>query len=181
MTSPATFLQIKRASSTPFKNRSNGGCLATRQPTQPGDQNIPIAGWVISRFVELDLPDPVREGINSANVRPVAWFELNRVPNPSGEKPQYLVAGTRGPDGQPCDFTVPGEGRILLSAELAPGTTETFAVVHRNPHTALEGLGLQRKAWAFLRRRLSEVRDNYISKNPPMRAAAKMLRRRMVH
>ena len=84
-------------------------------------------------------------------------------------------------NGQPCDFTVPGEGRILLSAELAPGTTETFAVVHRNPHTALEGLGLQRKAWAFLRRRLSEVRDNYISKNPPMRAAAKMLRRRMVH
>jgi hypothetical protein len=84
-------------------------------------------------------------------------------------------------NGQPCDFDARAEGRIALSAELAPGASETFAVVHRNPHAALEGLGLQRKAWAFLRRRLSEVRDNYVSKNPPMRAAAKMLRRRMVH
>src|SRR5580692_9503061 len=56
--------------------------------TAPGDQTLPIAGWVIARFVELDLPDPVRDGANSANIRPVAWFELNRVS-----------------DGQPCDFT----------------------------------------------------------------------------
>jgi hypothetical protein len=74
--------------------------------TQPGDQSVPIAGWVVARFVELDLPDAVREGLASANVRPVAWFELNRVPSATGDKPQYLVAGTRGPEGQPCDFTV---------------------------------------------------------------------------
>jgi hypothetical protein len=91
--------------------------LATRPPgennaraqyttTQPGDQSTPIAGWIIGRFVELDLPDPVREGTSSANVRPVAWFELNSVADPSGPKPQYLVAATRGPEGQPCDFTI---------------------------------------------------------------------------
>ena len=93
--------------------------LATRPPgeasarssesnttTQPGDQTIPIAGWVVARFVELDLPEPVREGMASANVRPIAWFELNRVESPSGDKPQYLVAGTRNSEGQPCDFTV---------------------------------------------------------------------------
>ena len=92
--------------------------LATRPPgevsartsesnttTQPGDQTIPIAGWVVARFVELDLPDPVREGMASANVRPIAWFELNRVASPSGDKPQYLVAGTRSGEGQACDFT----------------------------------------------------------------------------
>src|SRR5579859_6610226 len=92
--------------------------LATRPPgesaarssennttTQPGDQTIPIAGWVVARFVELDLPEPVREGMSSANVRPISWFELNRVDTPSGAKPQYLVAGTRNPEGQPCDFT----------------------------------------------------------------------------
>ncbi len=89
--------------------------VATRPPgesasrpnatTQPGDSSIPIAGWVIARFIELDLPDPVRDGINSANVRPVAWFELNRVADPSGDKPQYLVAGSHGPEGQPCDFS----------------------------------------------------------------------------
>jgi hypothetical protein len=73
--------------------------------TEPGEQSVPIAGWVIARFVELNLPDPVREGINSANLRPVAWFELNRVHDPSGDKPQFLVAAARGPEGQPCDFT----------------------------------------------------------------------------
>lgn len=73
--------------------------------TEPGDQTVPIAGWVIARFIELDLPDPVREGASSANIRPVAWFELNRVSEPSGDKPQYLLAATRGPEGQTCDFT----------------------------------------------------------------------------
>jgi hypothetical protein len=73
--------------------------------TQPGDQTVPIAGWVVARFVEMDLPDPVREGASSANIRPVAWFELNRVSDPSGDKPQYLLAAARGPEGQVCDFT----------------------------------------------------------------------------
>ena len=71
----------------------------------PGDQPVPIAGWVVARFVELDLPDAVREGIASANVRPLAWFELNRVTDASGDKPQYLMAGAHGPEGQPCDIT----------------------------------------------------------------------------
>jgi hypothetical protein len=55
--------------------------------------------------VELDLPEPVREGASSANLRPLAWFELNRVSDPSGDKPQYLLAAARGPEGQACDFT----------------------------------------------------------------------------
>jgi len=93
--------------------------LATRPPgevsarssesnttTQPGDQTVPIAGWVVARFVELDLPDAVREGMASANVRAIAWFELNRVTTPSGDKAQYLVAGTRNAEGHLCDFTV---------------------------------------------------------------------------
>jgi hypothetical protein len=92
--------------------------LATRPPgenatraaesnttTQPGDQTVPIVGWVIARFIELDLPDPVREGAASANLRPLAWFELNRISDPNGEKPQYLVAAARGPEGQACDFS----------------------------------------------------------------------------
>jgi hypothetical protein len=74
--------------------------------TQPGDQSIPIAGWVVARFVELDLPEPVRDGMTSANIRPVAWFELNRMGDSTGDKPQYLVAGSRGPEGQACDFSI---------------------------------------------------------------------------
>lgn len=92
--------------------------LATRPPgesptraaetttTQPGDQTVPIAGWVIARFIELDLPDPIRDEASSANIRPIAWFELNRVSDPAGgDKPQYLLAAARGPEGQSCDFT----------------------------------------------------------------------------
>jgi len=91
--------------------------LATRPPgdstaraaetttTAPGDQTLPIAGWVIARFIELDLPDAVRDGTASANIRPIAWFELNRISDPAGDKTQYLVAAARGPEGQPCDFT----------------------------------------------------------------------------
>src|ERR1700675_215446 len=78
---------------------------AITNTTQPGDQTIPIAGWVIARFVSLDLPAPVREGTESANVRPLAWFDLNRVTDGDGEHSQYLVAGARGPEGLPCDFT----------------------------------------------------------------------------
>jgi hypothetical protein len=92
--------------------------LATRPPgetsartavqpatTEPGDQTVPIAGWVIARFLELDVPDPVREGASAANLRPIAWFELNRVEDPSGQKQQYLLAAARGPEGQRCDFS----------------------------------------------------------------------------
>src|SRR6267378_2368318 len=78
---------------------------AITNTTQPGDQTIPIAGWVIARFVSLDLPDPVREATESANIRPLAWFELNRVTDGEGDHPQYLLAGARGPEGLPCDFT----------------------------------------------------------------------------
>jgi len=69
-------------------------------------ESIPIAGWVLARFVELNLPGAIRDYTSSAGLRVVAWFELNRVPDERGEKPQYLVAGVRGPEGQPCDFTM---------------------------------------------------------------------------
>jgi SH3-like domain-containing protein len=88
--------------------RPPGDSSARAEPvntTQPGDQTVPIAGWVVARFIEMDLPDPVREGAASANIRPVAWFELNRVSDASGDKPQYLLAAARGREGQPCDFT----------------------------------------------------------------------------
>jgi hypothetical protein len=96
---------LVRAVATRPPGESAARTAETNTTTQPGDQSIPIAGWVLARFVELDLPDPVREGIASANVRAVGWFELNRAADSSGGKPQYLVAGTRGPEGQPCDFT----------------------------------------------------------------------------
>jgi hypothetical protein len=96
---------VRGVATRPPGEASARGAESTNTTTQPGDQTVPIAGWVVARFVEMDLPDPVREGASSANVRPVAWFELNRVSDASGDKPQYLVAAARGPEGQVCDFT----------------------------------------------------------------------------
>jgi hypothetical protein len=67
----------------------------------------PIAGWVLARFIDLDLPGSVRDYASSSGLHVQAWFVLNRVPNGSGgEAPQYLVAATRGGGDQPCDFNV---------------------------------------------------------------------------
>jgi hypothetical protein len=65
-----------------------------------------LAGWLLGRFVELDVPPPLPDYATSAGMRIVAWTELNRVTSTAG-KPvaQYLLLGTHGPEGQPCDFT----------------------------------------------------------------------------
>jgi hypothetical protein len=94
-----------RAVATRPPGEGSASSAAANTTTQPGDQSVPIAGWVVARFIELDLPEAVRMGLSSANVRPIAWFELNRIPTPAGDKPQYLAAGVRGSEGQPCDFS----------------------------------------------------------------------------
>jgi len=66
---------------------------------------IPIAGWVLWRFVELDPPPPVGDYTGAAGRRVVAWVQLDTVHDPAGEKPQYVVAAAKGGEGQPCDFT----------------------------------------------------------------------------
>lgn len=64
-----------------------------------------VAGWVLGRFIDLDVPQPLPDYADSAGVRIVSWFELNRVPDGNGAtRPQYLVLGARGAEGQPCDF-----------------------------------------------------------------------------
>jgi hypothetical protein len=68
-------------------------------------RSVPIAGWVLSRFIELDPPAPIGDYTAAAGRRPVAWVQLNSVTDPSGEKPQYVVAAAKAGEGQPCDFT----------------------------------------------------------------------------
>jgi hypothetical protein len=66
-----------------------------------------VAGWMLGRFVNLDVPAPLPDYASAAAMHIVAWFELNRVADRSaGSKPQYLLVGTRGPAGQACDFTM---------------------------------------------------------------------------
>lgn len=83
-------------------------------------------------------------------------------------------------DGTPCCGFEIGDARLWPPLELAPGSSHTFSLVHRNVQAAVRNLGLRWKARAFLRRRLSEVRDNYLSKNQHLLTAAKTLQRRFL-
>jgi hypothetical protein len=71
-----------------------------------GDEQA-VSGWILGRFVTLEVPSPLPDYASSANMRIVGWFELNRVNDTAGNaKAQFLVLGAHGPEGQPCDFTM---------------------------------------------------------------------------
>lgn len=107
----------EQASEQPAGPRREDWLFIRGRDSDAGD----LAGWVLGRFIELDLPAPLRD--YAAGIRFVAWFELNRVPDSMEElsaeekleagkppkqspsRPQYLAAGVAGGEGQPCDFT----------------------------------------------------------------------------
>jgi hypothetical protein len=70
-------------------------------------ENDVVAGWVLGRFIALDVPQPLPDYASSAGVRIVSWSVLNQVRDPEGKlHSQYLVLADRGPEGQPCDFSM---------------------------------------------------------------------------
>ena len=98
-------VQVKLATADAVS--SGPGAVQTATTEASGAAAGPIAGWVLARFIEMDLPDAVKDYASAADLHVMAWFELNRVPDGAGgEAPQYLVAASRGPEGQPCDFTM---------------------------------------------------------------------------
>ncbi len=83
-------------------------------------------------------------------------------------------------DGNPFgDFEIKDAG-LHLSIELAPGGSRTFSLVYRNIHATVRTFGLRWNSKAFLRRRLSELRDNYLSKNQRLLTAAQAFQRRFL-
>ncbi len=83
-------------------------------------------------------------------------------------------------DGTPSRGLEIDDAGLRLSVELAPGSSQTFSLVHRNVPSNVRNLGLSWNAQAFLRRRLSEARDNYLSKNQRILTTAKDLQRRFL-
>jgi hypothetical protein len=66
-----------------------------------------MTGWIIGHYIDLDVPAPLPDYASSAGMRIVAWQELSRVADASNNpKAQYLLVGTHGPEGQPCDFSL---------------------------------------------------------------------------
>lgn len=64
------------------------------------------------------------------------------------------------------------DGGIRWSGEMGPDTCETVSLAYRNDSASSSSLGLWWNAKAFARRRLSEVRDNYISRSRTAMKAA---------
>ncbi len=87
---------------------------------------------------------------------------------------QVLTDGVPSPDPELDD------ARFRVSVELPPGSSRTVSLIHRNVHAEVRNLGLRWNAQAFLRRRLSEVRDNHLSKNQHLLRAAKTLKERFL-
>jgi hypothetical protein len=75
--------------------------------------------------------------------------------------------------GELCQSYEVDDCGIRASVELASSSCEEFSVVYRNDYRSFRSLGFQWNAKALVRRRLSEVRDNYVSKN---RYAMKLLK-----
>jgi hypothetical protein len=84
---------------------NSGSTSSSRAAQTDSGPSVPIAGWVLSRFVELEPPRPIGDYVGAAGRRVVAWAQLNTVPDPTGEKAQYVVAAAKSGEGQPCDFT----------------------------------------------------------------------------
>jgi hypothetical protein len=99
------WLLVSRAEGRIAGAASPGGASPITGGSAAVTDGIPVAGWVLARFIDLDPPAPIPDYATSAGLRVVGWAVLNTVPSAAGEKPQYVVAATRGGEGQPCDFT----------------------------------------------------------------------------
>jgi hypothetical protein len=84
-------------------------------------------------------------------------------------------------DGVPCGDVMVDKFKITITADIDPGMSEEFSVVYRNNHVMSSHRSLWDVSHAFIRRRLSEIRDNYISKSPALLGIMKSVQHRLQH
>lgn len=126
---------------------------------------------------------------NDGHVR--AYSSNVRIANDSAAVERFSIEwsqhGEYTPIGQVLrdGVQVPGvqvdDAGIRVLAELAPHRSQTVSVFYRSAQAPHSDLGFRWNAKAFLRRRLSEVRDNYLSRNQYVLTAAKRLRHRFLN
>jgi hypothetical protein len=80
--------------------------------------------------------------------------------------------------GRPTDFERTGDS-IRVATKLGAGQSMTLSLVHAASPSSSQTLDMRWKTKAFLRRRLSEFRDNYLYKNRWMLQAARALQQRL--
>jgi hypothetical protein len=114
-----------------------------------------------------------------------------RIKNPSSTSQQFQIEwnclganaifdGVYRNDRRCREFNA-SETRVSVSAVIDAGGAESFSIRNVQTETKPARIGLRYSTRAFIRRRLSEVRDNYISKSPALLATAKSLQHRLQH
>ena len=84
-------------------------------------------------------------------------------------------------DGTPWHDTQTDDKGIRLSFDVSPGGSREFSVVYQNNFGLSDAnRRVPWKAKAFFRRRLSELRDNHLSKSPGLLSVAKALQRTLL-
>jgi hypothetical protein len=149
----------------------------------PGVRWSNLANVVSNSMLKRVAPD------GTVNVR--AYSGTVRISNDSKRVERYSLEWSGADLGPPVDRMLSSEtpsrsyeiegGRIRASVKLAAGDSETLSIAYRNDDATLKDLGLRWNTKAFVRRRLSEVRDNHLSKSPRVLAVAKALQKRLKH
>lgn len=116
-----------------------------------------------------------------------AYSRTVRIANDGSSTARFVVEWNRGGckatveevfwDGAPGGTVEMDDARIRVVLELMSHSSRTLSLSCRNDHSSFPGLGIRHNARAFLRRRISEIRDNYLSKNQRLLTAAKTLQR----
>lgn len=143
----------------------------------PGIRWTSLAEAVRDSVLERREPDGTR------SIR--AYARAARVSNGLDSPARISLRWARAGELHPVDHVENGSQELLhyesgaagvaVDSRLEPKSSEIFSVLHRNTH-GYQPLGFKRHAKAAVRRQLSEVRDNYISKSPRALAMAKSLR-----
>ena len=84
-------------------------------------------------------------------------------------------------DGAICKYVRGDDGSVRFPLTLAPGESRLVSVVHENKFGISDAntrLGWTAKA--FMRRRLSEMRDNHLSRNPQILSLARFIQKRLL-
>jgi hypothetical protein len=119
-----------------------------------------------------------------------AYSRAVQIANDCDSAKRFLVEWSHSSECPPIEQVLQGgesihsfavdDSTIRLSVELAPHSCQTLSISYRNDYSSLERLGFVWGAKAFIRRRLSEARDNHISKNQFAMAVAQALKRRVL-
>jgi len=123
------------------------------------DGTLHVQAYAGTTWIQNESDSPLRCAVLKRDCGPVAL--------------DHVLVG----DQRSLDITV-GDAAIRFFFDLAPTMRRRFSIVYRNELGSGSwnpDRGFRTALKVFLRRRLSEMRDNYLSKNPGLRSVARFI------